>query len=42
MGVKMNTEGYKENHTADLENGKLTKTISKPYGCGTAMPTAWG
>ena len=30
-----------ENHDADLEKGFLTKSISKPYGCSTAMPPAW-
>ena len=30
-----------KNHTADPEIGFLTKSISKPYGRATAMPTAW-
>ena len=31
----------KKNHAADPEKGILTKSISKPYGRETAMPTAW-
>ena len=30
-----------KNHGADPEKGFLTKSISKPNGCSTAMPTAW-
>ena len=30
-----------ENHAADPEIGFLAKSISVPYGRGTAMPTAW-
>ena len=30
-----------KNHAADPEIGFLTKLISKPNGCTTAMPTAW-
>ena len=30
-----------KNHTADPEIGFLTKSISKPYGRATVMPTAW-
>ena len=28
-------------NTADPEKGFLKKSISKPYGSATAMPTAW-
>ena len=41
MGVKMNLRIITKYHAADLEIGFLTKSISKPYGYGTAMPTAW-
>ena len=41
MGVKMNLRIITKNHAANPEIGFLTKSISKPYGCGTAMPTAW-
>ena len=30
-----------KNNEADPEIGFLTKSISKPYGRATAMPTAW-
>ena len=30
-----------QNNAADPEIGFLTKSISKPNGCATAMPTAW-
>ena len=41
MGVKMNLRIITKNHAADPEIGFLTKSISKPNGCATAMPTAW-
>ena len=41
MGVKMNLRIIAKNHAADPEIGLLTKSISKPYGHATAMPTAW-
>ena len=41
MGVKMNLRIITKNHAADPEKGFLIKSISKPYGRATAMPTAW-
>ena len=41
MGVKMNLRIITKNHPADPEIGFLTKSISKPNGRATAMPTAW-
>ena len=41
MGVKKNSRITRKNHDADPEIGFLTKSISKPYGRATAMPTAW-
>ena len=41
MGVKMNLGIMTKNHAVDPEKGFLTKSISKPYGCSTAMPPAW-
>ena len=41
MGVKMNSRIITKNHAADPEIGFLTKSISKPYGRATAIPTAW-
>ena len=41
MGVKMNGRIIKKNHPTDPEIGFLIKSISKPYGRATAMPTAW-
>ena len=41
MGVKMNFRIITKNHAADPEIGFLTKSISKPNGRATAMPTAW-
>ena len=41
MGVKMNSSIITKNHAADPEIGFLIKTISKPYGRATAMPTTW-
>ena len=37
----MNFRIIKKNHAADPEIRFLTKSISKPYGGATAMPTAW-
>ena len=42
MGVKMNFGIITKNHAADPEIGFLTKSISKPYGRATAIPTALG
>ena len=41
MGLKMNLSIITKNHAADPEIGFLTKSISKPNGRATAMPTAW-
>ena len=41
MGVKINSRIITKNHAADPEIGFLTKSILKPYGLATAMPTAW-
>ena len=41
MGVKINSRIITKNHVADPEIRFLTKSISKPYGRTTAMPTAW-
>ena len=41
MGVKRNLRLISKNYEADPEVGFLTKSISKPYGRATAMPTAW-
>ena len=40
MAVKMNLRIITKNHAADPEIGFLTKSISKPNGRATAMPTA--
>ena len=37
----MNLRVITKNHAADPEIGFLTKSISKPNGRATAMPTAW-
>ena len=37
----MNLRIITKYHAADQEIGFFTKSISKPYGYGTAMPTAW-
>ena len=37
----MNLRIITKNHAADSETKALTKSISKPYGRATAMPTAW-
>ena len=47
IAVKMNARQsinftiITKNHAADPEIWFLTKSISKPYGRATAMPTAW-
>ena len=41
MGVKMNSRIITKSDAGDPEIGFLTKSISKPYGRATAMPTAW-
>ena len=41
MGVKMNSRMIPKNHEADPEIRFLTKSISKPYGRETVIPTAW-
>ena len=42
MSVSRNLRITTKNHTADPEIGFITKSISKPYDRGTAVPTAWG
>ena len=37
----MNLRIITKNHAADSEIGFLTKSILKPYGRATALPTAW-
>ena len=37
----MNLRIIAKNHAADPVKGFLTKSISKPNGRSTAMPTAW-
>ena len=37
----MNLRIIMKNHAADTEIEFLTKSISKPNGRATAMPTAW-
>ena len=41
MGLIMNLWITTKNHAADPEIGLITKSISKPNGFATAMPTAW-
>ena len=41
MAVKMNLRLITKNHPADPEIRFLAKSISKSYGCETAMSTAW-
>lgn len=41
MAVKINLRIITKNHAADPEIEFLAKSISKPEGCATAMPTAW-
>ena len=39
--MKINLRIITKNHAADPEIGFLKKSISKPYGRTTAMPTVW-
>ena len=41
MEVKINLRIKTKNQAADPEIGFLKKSISKPCGRATAMPTAW-
>ena len=41
MELKRNLRIITKNHAADPEIEFLAKSISKPEGCATAMPTAW-
>ena len=41
MNVKIYLRIIKKNHEVGPEIGFLTKSILKPYGRATAMPTAW-
>ena len=41
MVVKVNSRIITKNNAGDPEIRCLTKWISKPNGCTTAMPTAW-
>ena len=41
MTEKINLRIITKNHAADSKIGFLTKSILKPYGHGTFMPTAW-
>ena len=41
MAVKMNLRIITKNHVADPEIGFVVKSISKPNGYVTAMPTPW-
>ena len=41
MVLKMNLTIITKNYAADPEIGFLKKSISKPNGRATAMPTAW-
>ena len=40
MAVKMNLRIITKNHAADPEIGFVAKSVSKPDGCATALPTA--
>ena len=40
MSVKMNLRKITKNHESGPEIGFLKKSIAKPYGRATAMPTA--
>ena len=40
-GCKNEFKDNYKNHAADAVLGFLTKSISKPYGRETAMPTSW-
>ena len=41
IGVKMNLRITTKNNEADPVIGSLRKSISKPNGYATAVPTAW-
>ena len=41
MGFKMNLTIITTYHAADSKIRFLTKSILKPYGRATAMPTVW-
>ena len=41
ISVKRNLRIISKNHAADPEIGFPTKSISRPYGRATDMPTAW-
>ena len=41
MAVKMNLRMITKNNAAYPERGFFTKSIPKPNGYATAMPTAW-
>ena len=41
MNVKMKLRIITKNHAADPEIEFVRKSISKPYGRATAIPTAW-
>ena len=41
IAVKMNSWIITKNHATDPEIRFLKKSISKPFGRATAMPTAW-
>ena len=40
-GRKINLMKITKNHAADPEIGFFKKSISKPNGCATAIPTVW-
>ena len=37
----MNLSKISKNNAAYPEQGFLTKSVLKPFGCTAAMPTAW-
>ena len=41
MGIKKKLRIITKNPADDPEIGCVTKSISKPYGRATAMPSAW-
>ena len=41
ISVKMNLSKISKNNAAYPEQGFLTKSVLKPFGCTAAMPTAW-
>ena len=41
MDININVRIKTKNHAADSEIGFLTKSISTPNACKTAIPTAW-